>query len=158
MDREMRLMARMHSRKKGKSGSKKPAVKIVPEWVDISPQDAEALVIKMHKEGMQAALIGQRLRDQYGIPSVELLTGKSIRKILEAQGLTPAYPDDMLNLIKKAVNMRKHLKTHKGDGLNTTKLIHAESKIKRLAKYYRKVGALPKNWKYEPEQAALLVR
>jgi small subunit ribosomal protein S15 len=133
-------------------------VKVTPEWVDISADDVEGLVIKMHKEGMQSALIGQRLRDQYGVPSIESLTGKSIREILQAQGLTPAYPDDLLNLIKKAVNMRKHLKTHKGDGLNTTKLIHVESKIKRLAKYYRKIGLLPKNWKYEPEQAALLVR
>jgi small subunit ribosomal protein S15 len=158
MDWEMRFMARMHSRKKGKSGSKKPAVKIVPEWVEMSSQDVEALIVKLHKEGMQAALIGQKLRDQYGVPSIESLTGKSIKKILEAQGLAPAYPDDLLNLIKKAVNMRKHLRTHKGDGLNTTKLIHVESKIKRLAKYYRKMGMLPKNWKYEPEQAALLVR
>ena len=158
MDWEMRFMARMHSRKKGKSGSKKPAVKVVPEWVEMSAQDTEVLVVKMHKEGMQAALIGQRLRDQYGVPSVESLTGKSIKEILAEQGLAPAYPDDLLNLIKKAVNMRKHLKTHKGDSLNTTKLIHVESKIKRLAKYYRNVGVLPKKWKYEPEQAALLVR
>lgn len=151
-------MARMHSRKKGKSGSKRPSVKVVPEWVEMSAQDAESLVVKMHKEGIQSAIIGQRLRDQYGVPSIESLTGKSIKKILEAQGLAPAYPDDLLNLIKKAVNMRKHLKTHKGDGLNTTKLIHVESKIKRLVKHYRSTGALPKNWKYDSEQAALLVR
>lgn len=154
----MRFMARMHSRKKGKSGSKKPTVKVVPEWVELSPQDVESLVVKMNKEGVQAALIGQRLRDQYGVPSIEALTGKSIKKILKAQGLAPAYPDDLLNLIKKAVNLRKHLKTHKGDTSNKTKLLHAESKIKRLVKYYRSTGVLPKNWKYEAEQAALLVR
>jgi small subunit ribosomal protein S15 len=54
--------------------------------------------------------------------------------------------------------MKKHLKAHKGDVHNKTKLIHVESKIKRLVKYYREVGMLPKKWKYEPEQAALLVR
>lgn len=154
----MMFMARMHSRKKGKSSSKKPTVKVTPEWVELSPQDVEALVVKMHKEGVQAALIGQRLRDQYGVPSIEAMTGKSIKQILEKQGLTPAYPDDLLNLIKKAMNLRKHLKVHKGDVANATKLIHLESKIKRLAKYYREAGVLPKNWKYDPEQAALLVR
>jgi len=154
----MIFMARMHSRKKGKSGSKKPAVKLAPEWIELSSQEIETLVIKMHKEGMQAALIGQRLRDQYGVPSVESVTGRSIKKILQSQNLAPAYPDDLINLIKKAVNMRKHLKTHKGDVHNKTKLIHVESKIKRLVKYYREAGMLPKNWKYEPEQAALLVR
>lgn len=154
----MMFMARMHSRKKGRSGSKKPSVKVVPEWVELSSQDVEALVVKMHKEGVQAALIGQRLRDQYGVPSIESITGKSIKKILAAQNLTPAYPDDLINLIKKAVNMRKHLGKHKGDVRNATKLIHLESKIKRLVKYYRAAGVLPKTWKYEPEQAALLVR
>lgn len=154
----MTFMARMHSRKKGKSGSKKPTVKVVPEWVELNPQDVETLVVKMHKEGLEAALIGQRLRDQYGVPSVESLLGKSIKKILAEQGLTPQYPDDLLNLIKKAVNLMKHLKVHKGDATNKTKLIHTESKIKRLVKYYRKSGAIPKNWKYDSEQAALLVR
>ncbi|MEM3555249.1 MAG: 30S ribosomal protein S15 [Candidatus Micrarchaeia archaeon] len=151
-------MAKMHSKRKGKSGSKKPVVKVVPEWVELSPQDVETLVVKMHKEGMQAAAIGQKLRDQYGVPSVEIVTGKSIKKILKEHGLTPQYPDDLLNLIKKAVNMRKHLKTNKGDVANRVKLTHIESKIKRLVKFYRKRGELPKDWKYEPEQAALLVR
>jgi small subunit ribosomal protein S15 len=154
----MMFMARMHSRKKGKSGSKKPTVKVTPEWVDLSAQDVEALVVKMHKEGTQAAIIGQRLRDQYGVPSVESLTGKSVKKILKAHDLSPAYPDDLINLIRKAVNLRKHLKTHKGDTSNKTKLLHVESKIKRLVKYYRSTEVLPKNWKYEAEQAALLVR
>jgi len=151
-------MAKMHSKKKGKSGSKKPAVKVVPEWVELSAQDVEGLVVKMHKDGIQAASIGQKLRDQYGVPSVELVTGKSIKKILKEHGLAPQYPDDLLNLIKKAVNMRKHLKVHKGDVANKVKLTHVESKIKRLVKFYRKRGELPKDWKYEPEKAALLVR
>lgn len=154
----MMFMAKMHSRKKGKSGSKKPTVKVVPEWVELSSQDVETLVVKMHKEGMQASLIGQKLRDQYGVPSVEVVTGKSIKKILKEQGLAPQYPDDLINLIKKAVNMRRHLKMHKGDVKNKVKLAHLESKIKRLVKYYRRTGDLPKDWKYDPEQAALLAR
>ena len=32
-----------------------------------------------------------------------------------------------------------------------------ESKIKRLTKYYKRVGKLPENWKYDREKVKLLV-
>ena len=151
-------MARLHSKKKGKSGSKKPVVKVVPEWVEYSAHEAEELVLKMGQEGKGAAIIGQTLRDTYGIPSVQNLCGKSINTILTEHGITRTYPEDMINLIKRAVNMRKHLKTNRSDKHNRTKLIHVESKINRLVKYYTKVGKLPADWKYNPETATLLVK
>ena len=43
-------MARLHSKKKGKSGSKKPIVKVVPEWVEYSAHEAEDLIVKMGQE------------------------------------------------------------------------------------------------------------
>jgi len=151
-------MAKIHSRKKGKSGSKKPTAKVVPEWVELSSQEVEELVVKLGKEGLQAGMIGQILRDQYGVPSVQSMTGRSIIKILKENGLKIEYPDDLINLIKKAVKVRKHLKINKSDVKNVVKLTHTESKIRRLVKYYRDAGKLPKDWRYEPEQAALLVR
>lgn len=151
-------MARMHSRRKGKSGSRRPTVKIAPEWVEVSPQEAEELVVKLGKEGLQAAMIGKIMRDQYGVPTIQNVTGKSIAKILKENQIKTEYPDDLINLIKKAVGIRKHLKTNKSDVHNKVKLINAESKIRRLVKYYRNVGKLPENWRYEPEQAALLVK
>jgi small subunit ribosomal protein S15 len=33
-----------------------------------------------------------------------------------------------------------------------------ESKIKRLVKYYRRTKKLPKDWRYDPEQAVLIIR
>ena len=54
--------------------------------------------------------------------------------------------------------MREHLRTNRSDKHNRTKLIHVESKIARLAKYYTREGVLPADWKYDPETAALLVK
>ena len=151
-------MARLHSKKRGKSGSKKPAVKSVPEWVEYSAHEAEEFVVKMGKEGQGPAAIGMALRDTYGIPSVQNLCGKSITQILVEGGVKMTYPEDLLNLIKRAVNMRNHLHTNRSDKHNRTKLIHVESKIGRLVKYYTKSGRLPADWKYDPETAALLVK
>lgn len=151
-------MARMHSKKRGKSGSKRPGVKVAPQWVEYAPHEVEELVIKMGKEGKGPTEIGMILRDVYGIPSVQVICGKSISTILKEGGIKLAYPEDLLNLIKRAVNMRQHLRKNRSDKHNRTKLIHVESKIWRLVKYYRKSGRLPADWKYDPETAQLLVK
>ncbi|MBI4399722.1 30S ribosomal protein S15 [Candidatus Micrarchaeota archaeon] len=151
-------MARMHSRKRGKSGSKKPAIKTVPDWVEYSAQEVEDLVTKMGKEGTQPSVIGLYLRDKYGVPDAKVITGKSIVTLLKTNGIKIDYPEDLLNLIKKANKVRKHLKVNKKDTHNTVKLLHIECKIKRLVLYYSGTGKLPKDWKYDPEKAALLVK
>jgi small subunit ribosomal protein S15 len=151
-------MAKLHSKKKGKSGSKKPATKVVPDWVEYSAHEVEDIIVKLGKEGKGPAEIGMILRDVYGVPSVKILCGKSLTEILQENGIKIEYPEDLLNLIKKAVNMREHLQENRSDKHNRTKLIHVESKIWRLVKYYRRVGKLPANWKYDPETAVLLVK
>ncbi len=151
-------MAKLHSKKHGKSGSKRPTFKVAPDWVEYSAHEVEDLVVKLHKQGHNATTIGRILRDQYGIPLVRTITNKSISDILEASGQKIAYPDDILALIRKAVRMSKHLAANKKDALNTTKLIHIESKIKRLAKYYIDKGRLAHDWKYNRETAALIVK
>lgn len=151
-------MARMHSRKRGKSGSRRPPIKTVPDWVEYSAPEVEKLIIKMGKEGVHPARIGLILRDQYGVPSVRNLTGKSVTQILREGGVKVDYPADLLDLIKRAVRMRKHLESHGKDVHNRVKLSHVESKIRRLVRYYTRTGALPKDWKYDPETAALLVK
>jgi len=62
-----------------------------------------------------------------------------------------------MDLIKRAVGLHKHLKTNGTDIHNKSILRRTESKVKRLVKYYRG-KKLPANWKYDPEQAALLVK
>jgi len=151
-------MAKLHSRKRGTSGSKRPTLKVVPEWVEYSPHEVEDLVLKLSKQGNNATTIGRILRDQHGIPQVRTICSKRISEILEENGVKVQYPDDLLALIKRAVGMINHLQKHKSDGTNTTKLLHVESKIKRLAKYYIKKGILPVDWKYKRESAALIVK
>ncbi len=151
-------MAKLHSKKHGKSGSKRPTIKSAPEWVDYASHEVEELVLKMHKEGHNPTTIGHTLRDQYGVPLVKNMTGKTISQIIVDGGQKIGYPDDLISLIRKAVRVANHLKANKGDAHNTTKLIHIESKIKRLVKYYRRSGRLPPLWEYSREQAALLVK
>ncbi|MBC7095668.1 30S ribosomal protein S15 [Thermococcus sp.] len=151
-------MARLHARKRGKSGSKKPPRTAPPTWVDYTAEEVENLVVKLRKDGHSVAMIGTILRDQYGIPSVRLITGKKITKILEENNLAPELPEDLMFLIRKAVKLRKHLEQHPKDLHSRRGLQLTESKIRRLVKYYRETGKLPANWRYDPEQAKLLVR
>jgi len=115
-------------------------------------------LIKLGKEGVSSSLIGLILRDQYGIPDVKLITGKKITEILEDNDMKPKYPEDLLNLIRKAVRIRKHLEENKKDYHSKRGLELTESKIKRLVKYYRRTKKLPEDWRYDPEKAALIVR
>jgi len=150
-------MARMHARKRGRSGSKRPVRKEVPEWVQYTPEQVEQLVVELAKKGYQSAQIGLILRDTYGIPDVKLITGKKISKIMKEHGLYPKVPEDLLNLMRRAVNLRKHLEQHPKDLHSKRGLQLIESKIRRLVKYYKSRGVLPPDWRYTPETARLLV-
>ena len=53
------------------------------------------------------------------------------------QGLAPEIPEDLYFLIKKAVSMRKHLDRFRKDRDTKFRLILVESRIHRLARYYK---------------------
>ncbi len=149
-------MARMYSRKRGKSGSKKPRKK-KHEWIMYNKEEVEKLIVKLAKEGYLSSQIGMVLRDQYGVPDVREFELR-ITKVLEKHGFSKAVPEDMFNLMKKAIALRRHLEKNKKDGISKRGLILTESKIRRLGKYYIKTGKLPADWKYSPEKAKLLVK
>ena len=142
-------MARMHSRKRGKSSSKKPLEKSKPSWLRYKPKEIEMLVLKLAKEGKQASMIGLVLRDSYGIPDIKLITGKTISKILTEKKLSPKIPEDLMALIKKSISIRKHREENKQDMTSLRGLQLTESKIKRLVKYYKQTKRLPVDWKYD---------
>ena len=52
-------------------------------------------------------------------------------------------PKDLYHLIKKAMSIRKHLERNRKDKDSKFRLILAESKIHRLARYYKKTKKLP---------------
>ncbi len=74
-----------------------------------------------------------------------------------AQGLAPEIPEDLYMLIKKAVAVRKHLERNRKDKDSKFRLILIESRIHRLARYYRLARKLAPNWKYESSTASALV-
>lgn len=150
-------MARMHSRAKGKSGSTKPSKKVVPGWVKYKSKEVELLVVKYAREGKTPSQIGLYLRDEYGIPDVKLVTGRSVTKILTEKRLRAEIPEDLMALIRKAVLLRKHLAENKQDQPGVRGLRLTESKILRLAKYYRRSGRLSASWKYDPEKVKLTI-
>ncbi|HHY00399.1 MAG TPA: 30S ribosomal protein S15 [Methanothermobacter sp.] len=129
-----------------------------PGWVDYSTEEIEEIILKLRKEGKSASVIGVILRDQYGIPNVKSVTGMKITHILEKHGQTEEYPEDLMNLIRKAVNIREHLKENPKDLHTKRGLQLVESRIRRLVNYYTTEGVLPEGWSYEPKQAALLVK
>ena len=65
----------------------------------------------------------------------------------QPSGLAPALPEDLYHLIKKAVAVRKHLDKNRKDKDAKFRLILIESRVHRLARYYKRTRQLPPNWK-----------
>uniref|UniRef100_M8AWZ5 40S ribosomal protein S13-1 n=1 Tax=Aegilops tauschii TaxID=37682 RepID=M8AWZ5_AEGTA len=141
-------MGRMHSRGKGISSSALPYKRTPPSWVKTAVADVDELITKAAKKGQMPSQIGVLLRDQHGIPLVKSVTGSKILRILKAHGLAPEIPEDLYFLIKKAVAIRKHLERNRKDKDSKFRLILVESRIHRLARYYKRTKKLPPTWKY----------
>lgn len=150
-------MARMHSRKKGKSGSKKPIGKTKYVWVRYQPKEIEKLVLKLFNSGKSQSEIGIILRDNYGIPDVKTLTSKKINQILAENKVAIDMPEDLKSLIKREIKILKHMEANKKDMPSKRGLQLTESKIRRLVKYYKKNGKLPSDWTYDRNRIKLLI-
>ncbi len=129
-----------------------------PEWIAYSNEEIEEFIVKFKREGKTASQIGVILRDQYGIPSVKEVTGEKITQILRRNGQAEDYPEDLMNLIRRAVNIRDHLEENPKDLHGKRGLTIIESRIRRLGRYDAKNGQLPEGWRYDPTKAALLVK
>lgn len=150
-------MARLHSGSKGRSGSKRVDPSATTSWVKYSPAEIEKLILKEAKEGLSASQIGLRLRDTYGVPSVELLCGKKISEILLENNITKKYPEDLMALFTRAVYCYNHLKKHKHDNTAKRGLVLTKSKINRLAKYYKRMGQLEESFRFDIEEVKLII-
>jgi small subunit ribosomal protein S15 len=150
-------MSRMHSSRKGTSGSKRPLLDKNPEWVTMSADEIKDLAAKLAGEGKTMAMIGLILRDQHAVPNVRLATGKSLKEILEEKGVKTELPDDLSNLMRRAVEINKHVSANPKDLHNRRGLHLVESKIRRLTQYYKREGIIPETWYYSMSSAALQV-
>ncbi len=140
----------MPKKEKGKSHSVRPVGKRSPSWCKYQPEEVETLVLKLAGEGNSPSKIGVILRDQYGVPLVKQVVGKGITDILEENNLKPALPEDLTVLMRKASRLHVHLENNRSDRYNKKSVQVLESKIRDLARYYKRKGILPEDWKYVP--------
>merc|ERR1711974_22008 len=150
-------MGRMHSKGKGISSSAMPYRRTPPSWLKVQANEVSEHIAKLARKGFTPSQIGVYLRDSHGIGQVKSVTGSKILRILRMNGLAPEIPEDLYCLIKKAVSVRKHLERNRKDVDSKFRLILIESRIHRLARYYKSVKALPPNFKYESATASTLV-
>ncbi len=141
----------MHSRKKGKSGSTKPAKK-VPSWAPYKEKEVEKLIVKYAKAGKSASETGMILRDSYGINTVKALTGKKVTALLAEHGLNKKLPEDLLNLIKKMIAVKAHMEKNRQDRTALRGLQLTDSKIRRLVKYYKRSGRIEESWRLDTDR------
>ncbi|NLM30216.1 MAG: 30S ribosomal protein S15 [Methanomicrobiales archaeon] len=150
-------MARMYARRRGTSGSVKPYRKEAPGWSNTDTAEIEKIIVELRKDGMSSSQIGLVLRDKYGVPDVKLATGKRVNEILRENDLESEIPEDLRNLMQKALGLRKHLAENRKDVHNARQLQITESKVRRLGRYYVRSGRMPKGWTYKPETAEILL-
>merc|ERR1711893_567096 len=122
-----------------------------------SSGEVEEQIYKLAKKGLTPSQIGVILRDSHGVAQVRYVTGNKILRILKKKGMAAEIPEDLYHLIKKAVNIRKHLERCRADKDSKFRLILTESRIHRLARYYRNVKALPPTWRYQSKKADTLI-
>ena len=146
----------MPKQEKGKSHSTRPVSRRSPSWAPkYEPEEVEAFIIKLAKEGHSTSSIGTILRDQYAIPLAKPIIGKSISDVLQSAGLASAMPEDLANLMKKAQSLAVHMDKNKKDLHNKRNMQIIEARIHKLSRYYKREGVLPKNWKYEAKIASV---
>ncbi len=134
-------MARMHTRRRGSSGSDKPTADEPPEWSDVEPEKIEQRVVELAEQGHDPSQIGIKLRDEgvtgTPVPDIKLATGKKVTQILEENDAKPEVPEDLYNLMVRAVRLREHVQENGQDFQNKRALQNTESKVRRLVNYYR---------------------
>jgi small subunit ribosomal protein S15 len=134
-------MARMHTRRRGSSDSDKPVADDPPEWSDVDSEAIEERVVELAEQGHNPSEIGLKLRDEgvqgTPIPDVSLATGKKVTEILEENEAEPEFPEDLRNLMVRAIRLREHMDENPNDHQNKRALQNTESKIRRLVDYYR---------------------
>ena len=151
-------MARMYKSRKGQSGSTRPHATEAPSWSNTDKDEVQSLILDLAKAGRTTAEIGTILRDKHAVPNVRLVLGKRIGQVLAENDMAGTYPEDMMNLMRQAVDIINHLGSgnHK-DIHNKRALEITEAKIRRLASYYIGENRLPSDWRYKRDELRLMV-
>jgi small subunit ribosomal protein S15 len=145
----------MPKKEKGISHQTRPVTKRPPAWCRYTAEEVEALIMRLSKEGQPPSKIGTIIRDQYGVPLVKPITGKSVTQVLKERGVVSTFPEDLENLLRKAMRLHVHYDKNKADLHNKRSLQIVEAKIYKLSRYYKREGVLAADWKYSPKAIAL---
>ena len=143
-------------KEKGSSHSKRPVQAAAPSWVKYTGEEVENQVVELARRGYGPSTIGTILRDQYGVPLVKQIAGKNLGPILQEKGMRAAVPEDLTDLVKRAVSVRRHLEEHPKDETSRRGLRLVEAKIHRISKYYKREGTISADWEYRPEEAMMM--
>jgi small subunit ribosomal protein S15 len=131
----------MHTRRRGSSGSDKPTADEPPEWSDVDADAIEDRVVELAEQGHDPSQIGMKLRDEgvkgTPIPDIKLAIGKKVTEILEENDAGSDLPEDLRNLMERAVRLREHMEENPQDHQNKRALQNTESKVRRMVDYYR---------------------
>jgi small subunit ribosomal protein S15 len=151
----------MHTRRRGSSDSDTPVADDPPEWSDVDAERIEERVVELAEQGHDPSEIGLVLRDSgvggTPIPDVKLATDKKVTEILEDHDADPELPEDLRNLMEKAIDLREHVRENQQDHQNKRALQNVESKVRRLVHYYRG-DELDEGFSYSYETAVDLLR
>ena len=150
-------MGRMYGPGKGVAASSVPFKRTPPSWLKKSTKNIVQTIVSLAVKGLQPSMIGLQLRDSMGVAQSKNVTGRKIVRILKHHGKAPSMPEDLYCLIKRAVSMRKHLERNRRDMDTKYRLIHVETRIHRLTRYYKKVKRVPPTYKYESANASSAV-
>jgi small subunit ribosomal protein S15 len=105
-------------------------------------------------------VIGLKLRDEgvkgTAVPNVKLVTGKKVTEILEEHDADPDLPEDLRNLMERAVRLREHMDENPLDHQNKRALQNTESKVRRMVDYYRG-DAIDEDFTYSYDAATELL-
>ncbi|MBZ3874025.1 40S ribosomal protein S13 [Sciurus carolinensis] len=109
-------MGRMHAHpdKKGLSQATLPYCSL-PTWLKLTSDDVKEQIYTLTKKGLTPLQTRVILRDSPGVAKVNFVTGKKILRILKFKGLAPDLPENLYQLIKKAVAVQKHLERNRKD-------------------------------------------
>ncbi|WP_254543652.1 30S ribosomal protein S15 [Halomarina pelagica] len=153
-------MARMHTRRRGSSGSDRPTADEPPEWSDVDAERIEERVVELAEQGHDPSVIGIKLRDEgvqgTPVPDVKLATGKKVTEILDEHDASEDLPEDLRHLLERAIRLREHMDENPGDYQNKRALQNTESKVRRLVNYYRG-DVLDEQFKYSYDTAKRLL-
>ncbi|KAL1790528.1 40S ribosomal protein S13 [Sigmodon hispidus] len=128
----------------------------IPTWLKLISDGMKEQIYKLARKGLTPSQKGVILRDLHGVAQVCFVTGNKILRILKSKGLAPDLSENLHHLIKKVVAVRKHLGRNRKNKDAKLRLILTESRIHRLARYYKAKRVLPPNWKYESSTASAL--